>query len=90
MGSRSRRYDVAVLLESASRYQELLDRAGVSGIRGLAANPFDPALHNIAICRGDPYRRRADFRLFRIGSVRSLLWNAVDETLQTQWLYGRD
>lgn len=44
---RSRHYDVVVLLESASRYRELLQRAGISEIRDFAATPFDPMLHNI-------------------------------------------
>ncbi len=44
---RSRQYDVVVLLESASRYRQLLELAGISEMRSFATVPFIPTLHNI-------------------------------------------
>ena len=44
---KSREYAFAVLLESAPRYRELLERAGVHEIRSFATTPFEPKLHSI-------------------------------------------
>jgi len=45
---RRRRYLLAVLLESAPRYHELLERAGPAEIRSFRETPFDPEIHSIA------------------------------------------
>jgi heptosyltransferase-2 len=42
---RARDYDVAVLLERAPRYRELLERAGITEIRSFRESPFDPTAH---------------------------------------------
>ena len=44
---RTRRYDMAVLLESAPRYRDLLTRARIPEIRSFAESPFDPLQHCI-------------------------------------------
>jgi len=44
---RDRNYSFAVLLESAPRYRELLERASLRAIRGFAETPFDPSQHSI-------------------------------------------
>lgn len=44
---RERHYDLAVLLESAPRYRELIERARPSEIRSFLETPFDPGLHAI-------------------------------------------
>jgi len=44
---RARRYDLAVLLESAPRYRDLLTRANIPEIRSFAESPFDPLQHCI-------------------------------------------
>ncbi len=44
---RSRRYDLAVLLENAPRYRDLLTRAAIPQIRSFAESPFDPLQHCI-------------------------------------------
>jgi ADP-heptose:LPS heptosyltransferase len=44
---RARNYELAVLLESAPRYREILDRAGLSPIRSFNDVPFDPSKHSI-------------------------------------------
>ena len=44
---RSRRYGVAILLESAPRYRDLLTRANVPEINSFAESPFDPLQHCI-------------------------------------------
>ncbi len=41
-------YSFAVLLESAPRYRVLLERAGLTEIRGFRETPFDPDLHSAA------------------------------------------
>jgi ADP-heptose:LPS heptosyltransferase len=43
-----RRYDLAVVLEQAPRYYELVERARVPRIVGFRTTAFDPALHSIA------------------------------------------
>jgi len=44
---RARDYDMAVLLERAPRYRELLDKAGIREIRSFRESPFDPKMHAI-------------------------------------------
>ena len=44
---RTRCYDMAVLLESAPRYRDLLTRAKIPEIRSFAESPFDPLQHCI-------------------------------------------
>lgn len=44
---RSHKYDVGILLEAASGYRELLERADIPEIRDFTATPFNPTLHNI-------------------------------------------
>ncbi len=44
---RWRNYDLAILLESAPRYRELLTRAEIPRIRGFEEVPFDPKRHCI-------------------------------------------
>lgn len=44
---RARRYDLAVLLERAPRYRELLDKAEITEIRSFRESPFDPKAHAI-------------------------------------------
>jgi heptosyltransferase-2 len=44
---RSRRYDVAILLELAPRYRDLLTRAKIPAIRSFTESPFDPLQHCI-------------------------------------------
>ena len=44
---RTRGYDMAVLLESAPRYRDLLTRARIPEIRSFAESPFDPLQHCI-------------------------------------------
>ncbi len=44
---RARDYDMAVLLERAPRYRELLDKAGIREIRSFRESPFDPKAHAI-------------------------------------------
>ena len=44
---RARRYDMAILLESAPRYRDLLTRANIPEIRSFAESPFDPLQHCI-------------------------------------------
>lgn len=44
---RARDYDLAVLLESAPRYRDLLERACLRRIRSFAEVPFDPMRHAI-------------------------------------------
>lgn len=44
---RARRYDVAILLERAPRYRDLLTRAEIPEIRSFAESPFDPLQHCI-------------------------------------------
>ena len=44
---RARHYDLAVLLERAPRYRELLDRADIGEIRSFRESPFDPKAHAI-------------------------------------------
>jgi ADP-heptose:LPS heptosyltransferase len=41
-------YDLAVVLEHAPRYYELVERAGIPTVRGFRETSFDPALHSIA------------------------------------------
>lgn len=45
---RRARYDLAVVLEQAPRYYDLLARARIDTITGFRDRPFDPALHSIA------------------------------------------
>ncbi len=45
---RRERYDLAVVLEHAPRYYELVERAGVPRVAGFRFTPFDPARHSIA------------------------------------------
>jgi ADP-heptose:LPS heptosyltransferase len=45
---RRRAYDLAIVLEHAPRYYELVERAGVPRIIGFRTTAFDPALHSIA------------------------------------------
>jgi ADP-heptose:LPS heptosyltransferase len=45
---RRERYDLAVVLEHAARYYELVERAGVPRIAGFRTTGFDPARHSIA------------------------------------------
>ncbi len=45
---RRERYDLAVVLEHAARYYELVERAGVTQVTGFRSTPFDPARHSIA------------------------------------------
>lgn len=45
---RRARYDLAVVLEHAPRYYELIERAGVPRIAGFRETPFDPSRHSIA------------------------------------------
>jgi len=44
---RSRKYDLALLLESAPRYRRLLERIGAGRICSFSEVPFDPTLHAI-------------------------------------------
>ena len=44
---RARHYDLAVLLERAPRYRELLDKADIREIRSFRESPFDPNAHAI-------------------------------------------
>lgn len=44
---RKRDYDLALLLERAPRYKELLDRAKLREVRGFHETPFDPERHAI-------------------------------------------
>ena len=44
---RARRYGMAILLESAPRYRDLLTRANIPEIRSFAESPFDPLKHCI-------------------------------------------
>jgi len=44
---RSRRYEYAVLLESAKRYRELLEKASIRDIRSFVEKPFEPTQHSI-------------------------------------------
>lgn len=44
---RARGYELAVLLERAPRYRELVDRAGIREIRSFRETPFDPKAHAI-------------------------------------------
>jgi ADP-heptose:LPS heptosyltransferase len=44
---RNRKYEIALLLESAPRYRTLLERAQPRQIRGFAEVPFDPGFHAI-------------------------------------------
>ena len=44
---RARRYDMAVLLEAAPRYRDLLTHANIPEIRSFAEAPFDPRQHCI-------------------------------------------
>jgi ADP-heptose:LPS heptosyltransferase len=44
---RSRKYDLALLLESAPRYRRLLERIGAGRICSFSEVPFDPSLHAI-------------------------------------------
>ncbi len=44
---RSNGYDFAIVLESAPRYRELLQRAGIGEIRGFLETPFEPAQHSV-------------------------------------------
>jgi ADP-heptose:LPS heptosyltransferase len=44
---RDRRYEIALLLESAPRYRRLLERAQSRQIRSFAEVPFEPGLHAI-------------------------------------------
>ena len=44
---RERRYEFAVVLESARQYRALLEKAAIRDIRGFAETPFDPAQHAI-------------------------------------------
>jgi len=44
---RDRNYSFAVLLESAPRYRELLERASLREIRGFTEASFDPSQHSI-------------------------------------------
>jgi ADP-heptose:LPS heptosyltransferase len=60
---RSRNYDLAILLESAPRYRELLRLAGIHGIQGFAEVPFDPGQHcivNYLNVTGAVYSRTSD------------------------------
>lgn len=41
-------YDLAVVLEHADRYYELIERARIPDIVGFRRTPFDPSLHSIA------------------------------------------
>ncbi len=45
---RREQYDLAVVLEQALRYYQLVAHAGVSCVRGFYETPFDPTLHSIA------------------------------------------
>jgi ADP-heptose:LPS heptosyltransferase len=45
---RRARYDLAVVLEHAARYYELVERARVPRVVGFRNTPFNPALHSIA------------------------------------------
>jgi ADP-heptose:LPS heptosyltransferase len=45
---RARAYDLAVVLESARRYEELVRQAGARQVIGFPVTAFDPALHAIA------------------------------------------
>lgn len=45
---RVRRYDVAILLERAPRYRDLLRRATIPEIRSFTESPFDPLQHCIS------------------------------------------
>jgi len=45
---RTARYDLAVVLEHAPRYYELVERAGIPRIVGFRDTRFDPSLHSIA------------------------------------------
>jgi heptosyltransferase-2 len=45
---RNRGYDLAVVLESAPRYADLVRDAGASRVLGYPVTPFDPNLHSIA------------------------------------------
>jgi ADP-heptose:LPS heptosyltransferase len=45
---RAARYDLAVVLEQAARYYELVGRVRATRVIGFRTTPFDPALHSIA------------------------------------------
>jgi ADP-heptose:LPS heptosyltransferase len=43
-----RSYELAIVLEHADRYFDLVRRAGVADVRGFATTRFDPTLHSLA------------------------------------------
>ena len=43
---RKQKYDLAILLESAPRYRELLEKCGIQAIRSFSGHPFDPLQHS--------------------------------------------
>jgi ADP-heptose:LPS heptosyltransferase len=45
---RAARYDLAIVLEHAARYYDLVERACPARVHGFRETPFDPALHSIA------------------------------------------
>lgn len=70
---RAARYDLAVVLEHADRYYELVERARVPRILGFRETRFDPALHSIA-----NNLRAAGFGDFAARSWRTLITPADD------------
>lgn len=45
---RAARYDLAIVLEHAARYYEVVERAGIPRVTGFRETRFDPSLHSIA------------------------------------------
>jgi ADP-heptose:LPS heptosyltransferase len=78
---RKGRYTGTVLLESAPRYLELLERAGLTGIRGFHTTPSKPEIHSAA-----NNLRAAGFTDWAERSLRSELYYPPENSFRARQL----